>query len=92
MAKNHGAHFFKCPLCNDIDIFSVVMRRSGVYLPDRDAAWELEPDAFADQVVHSRCEAETCICPKGREYSSKTDGYVCFVYWLGCLHCVKWSW
>ncbi|CAL8090380.1 unnamed protein product [Orchesella dallaii] len=74
MAKNHAAHFFKCPLCNDKDIFSVAMRKSGVYLPDRDATWELEPNAFAEHTeVYSRCDADICRCPKGREYSSSSD-------------------
>ncbi|ODN02574.1 G2/M phase-specific E3 ubiquitin-protein ligase [Orchesella cincta] len=74
MATNHAAHFFKCPLCNDKDIFSKAMRKAGVYLPDRDATWELEPDAFVEHnELYSRCDAEVCTCPKGREYSSSNE-------------------
>lgn len=74
MAKTAGIHFFKCPLCNDKDVFSVAMRRAGVYLPDRDAAWETEPQAFEDlNRLHNRCDAEECECPKGRDHCSKSD-------------------
>lgn len=75
MARHHGAHFFKCPLCNDKDAFTVAMRRLGVYLPDQDASWESVPNAFADHTrQYSTCDAETCLCPKGKNYSSKSDG------------------
>ena len=38
-----------------------------VYVPEQDAAWELEGDQFEDLLErHGRCDAETCICPKGR--------------------------
>jgi hypothetical protein len=35
MARAHGAHFFKCPLCNDKDIFTEAMKMGGIYVPDR---------------------------------------------------------
>jgi len=71
MAQAAGSHFFKCPYCNDKDIFSEHMKLSGVYVPERDAAWELEPNAFSYlNQMHNRCNAIRCLCPKGREYSS----------------------
>lgn len=37
----------------------------------RDASWELEPNAFQELLYrHDRCDAVTCLCPKGRTYTS----------------------
>ena len=42
----------------------------------RDAAWEAEPNAYADLLErHSRCDLKKCKCPQGREYN-KNDRYV----------------
>ena len=46
MALNHGDHHFKCPLCNNLQEFSSEMQRLGIYLPQRDAAWEQENASF----------------------------------------------
>ncbi|XP_076036944.1 uncharacterized protein LOC143022559 [Oratosquilla oratoria] len=65
-----AGYFFKCPLCNDKDTFVISMQNWGVYVPEQDASWELEPNAF--QELHERpvhCDAEKCRCPTGR----KTD-------------------
>lgn len=51
------------------------MRKSGVYLPDRDAQWETEPNAFAEHTqTYSKCDASHCLCPRGNEYCSKSEG------------------
>ena len=35
----------------------------------RDAAWEQEPNAFQELLErYSRCDAEKCLCPQGREH------------------------
>ena len=40
----------------------------------RDASWE-KGDAFADLLFqYSRCDAEKCICPNGREHEQRS-GY-----------------
>ena len=46
----------------------------------RDAAWELEPNAFQDLMhIVSSCHAETCICPFGRDVN-RMDRY------SSCIH------
>lgn len=64
-------YFFKCPLCNNLDIFVEAMKKQGIYIPSRDASWELEENAYSDLLFsYSHCDAITCYCPKGRTYSS----------------------
>ena len=46
---------------------------------DRDAAWEMETDAFNDLLErHSCCDATQCRCPEGRS-ESILDTLVCIV-------------
>lgn len=47
MAQASG-YFFKCPLCNNTKEFRKEVVKLGIYIPDRDAAWELEPNSFAE--------------------------------------------
>lgn len=69
-AMTAGLYFFKCPLCNNKEIFQEEMLKFGIYLPDQDAAWETEPDAFRDLLErYLHCDARTCHCPKGRDYN-----------------------
>lgn len=64
-----AGYFFKCPLCNNVDAFKTEMLNLGIYIPEQDAAWELEQNAFQDLYIrHSRCDAVICACPKGRKY------------------------
>jgi hypothetical protein len=42
----------------------------GIYIPEQDAAWELEPNAFQDLLHrHNRCDAKHCVCPEGRSHA-----------------------
>lgn len=73
MALSSGAHYLKCPLCNDKDVFYEAVLRQGFYIPDRDAAWELEQNAFNDMYERPvKCDADACKCDKGRNYDSET--------------------
>lgn len=39
-----SANYFKCPIgCNNIEYFKKVVVRRGIFIPQRDAAWELDP-------------------------------------------------
>ncbi|GLV46332.1 pineapple eye [Carabus blaptoides fortunei] len=68
MALNAG-YFCKCPICNNTKVFHKTMKLFGVFIPDRDASWETEPNAFEElQYVHSECNAEKCVCRRGRKY------------------------
>ncbi|XP_037917969.1 uncharacterized protein LOC119655894 isoform X2 [Hermetia illucens] len=67
-ALNAG-YFFKCPLCNNRDVFRARLVHKGIFVPDRDATWELEPNAFSELLVRpDSCSAENCKCPRGRSY------------------------
>ena len=62
-------YFFKCPLCNDKKVFRDAMSHFGIYIPEQDASWELEPDAFQElQHRHNSCDASHCVCPQGRSH------------------------
>lgn len=54
----------------------------------RDAAWELEPNAFAELLERPEsCEASKCVCPNGREYeNSKYKMLRCETCGSHCIH------
>lgn len=71
MALSAG-YFFKCPICNNTDQFQKTMKHYGVFIPDRDASWELEPNAFQELLYrHEECNAKSCICTLGRNHSGE---------------------
>lgn len=70
MALSAG-YFFKCPMCNNSEVFQKTMKHYGVFIPDRDASWELEPNAFEELLYrHKECNAEVCLCKSGRNYDN----------------------
>lgn len=71
MALTAGVHYLKCPLCNDKERFHEAVISQGYYIPDQDAAWELERNAYAEIYERNlRCDAEVCECPQGRDHDS----------------------
>ncbi|XP_066973789.1 uncharacterized protein [Macrobrachium rosenbergii] len=62
-----AGYFFKCPLCNDKEVFVEEMQNFGVYVPEKDASWELEPNAYSELERPVRCDAPKCLCPDGRK-------------------------
>ncbi|KAL4719929.1 hypothetical protein ACJJTC_006793 [Scirpophaga incertulas] len=72
MALSAGMHYLKCPLCNDKDNFYQAVIQQGYYVPDRDAAWELEQNAFAE--IYERplsCSVSDCKCPLGPNHDAE---------------------
>ncbi|XP_046373044.1 uncharacterized protein LOC124146677 [Haliotis rufescens] len=68
-AMSAGLYFFKCPLCNSKDLFQSEMLHCGIYIPDQDASWEREPNAYQDLYErYSHCDAAKCKCLQGRDY------------------------
>nr|XP_040574206.1 PHD finger protein 7-like isoform X1 [Lepeophtheirus salmonis] len=65
-----AGYFFKCPLCNDSDVFCDEMKSFGVHVPERDASWETEPHAFEElDERYGHCDVKgRCLCPQGRKY------------------------
>ncbi|NXN75337.1 PHF7 protein, partial [Himantopus himantopus] len=71
-ALSSALHHFHCPLCQDVETFQAEMFRLGIYIPDRDAAWELD-GSFAELYErHSSCDTDQCLCPAGREQAEET--------------------
>uniref|UniRef100_H3CA88 G2/M-phase specific E3 ubiquitin protein ligase n=1 Tax=Tetraodon nigroviridis TaxID=99883 RepID=H3CA88_TETNG len=75
-AHSAGLFFFRCTLCNNKERFQAEMLRMGIFIPERDASWELEADAYSDLLeVYRRCDAEECLCSHGRAHSAKTGWF-----------------
>lgn len=91
--SDKAGYFFCCPLCKNEEAFRKQVMEQGIFVPDRDAAWELEPNAFVEQLERpSVCCAKQCLCKKGRKFSS-VDWY--FVYCHACggqgIHNLCWN-
>ncbi|XP_033216240.1 uncharacterized protein LOC117172427 [Belonocnema kinseyi] len=72
---NSSGYFFKCPLCNNKKEFQEAMLEHGIFIPLQDASWELVPNAYQELLYrHNQCDAETCVCPKGRSHASSNAG------------------
>ena len=55
-------------MCNNKDEFKQEMQRFGIYVPEKDAAWETEESAFHSLLErHDTCDAVPCLCPEGRQ-------------------------
>ncbi|XP_034531534.1 G2/M phase-specific E3 ubiquitin-protein ligase isoform X2 [Notolabrus celidotus] len=75
-AHSAGLFFFRCTLCNNKEKFQEEMLRMGIYIPERDASWELEENAFSELLeVYRQCDALTCVCNNGRTHSAKTGWF-----------------
>ena len=61
------------------------MLQVGIYIPEQDAAWEMEPHAYQELLEpYNHCDMDTCLCPRGRKYNrddSKWEIVVC--HWCG---------
>ncbi|EDX02053.2 PHD finger protein 7 [Drosophila yakuba] len=67
---NSAGYFFKCPLCNNLEVFRKVAMM-GISVLNQDATWETEPNAFADQFRRDViCTAATCVAVSGRDDTS----------------------
>ncbi|XP_026194631.1 G2/M phase-specific E3 ubiquitin-protein ligase isoform X2 [Anabas testudineus] len=75
-AHSAGLFFFRCTLCNNKEHFQEEMLRMGIYIPERDASWELEANAYSELLeVYKRCDALTCLCDNGRTHCAKTGWF-----------------
>ncbi|EDV46782.1 mucin-22 [Drosophila erecta] len=69
---NSAGYFFKCPLCNNLEVFRKVVLM-GISVLNQDATWETDPDAFVDQFHRDLvCTAEKCFAVSGRDDTSAT--------------------
>ncbi|KAI9590782.1 probable serine/threonine-protein kinase DDB_G0282963 [Glossina fuscipes] len=66
-----SGYFFKCPLCNNTKLFREKLKYQGIFIPDQDAAWEIEPNAYADLLERpSKCVVVECKSKIGRQGNS----------------------
>ncbi|CAH8834080.1 unnamed protein product [Trichobilharzia szidati] len=56
-AVSAALHYLKCPYCANRETFIKSIISAGIWVPDQDAAWELEPGAYADLVPVSECSS-----------------------------------
>ncbi|XP_062350945.1 G2/M phase-specific E3 ubiquitin-protein ligase [Cinclus cinclus] len=69
-ALSAGIFFFRCTVCNNKDKFQKEMLRMGIHIPERDASWELEENAYQDLLLcYQHCDVKRCLCKKGRDYN-----------------------
>ncbi|NXQ79621.1 G2E3 ligase, partial [Nyctibius grandis] len=69
-ALSAGIFFFRCTVCNNKDKFQKEMLRMGIYIPEKDASWELEENAYQDLLqCYQHCDIKRCLCKKGRDYN-----------------------
>ncbi|GFO07348.1 G2/m phase-specific e3 ubiquitin-protein ligase [Plakobranchus ocellatus] len=75
-ALSAGMHYFKCPLCNASKDFQKAMLLNGIFIPDRDASWEREPNAFQELLDRpDTCSISPCICAQGEKYNAKSGNF-----------------
>ncbi|XP_053568206.1 LOW QUALITY PROTEIN: G2/M phase-specific E3 ubiquitin-protein ligase-like [Bombina bombina] len=68
-ALSAGLYFFNCPTCNNKTNFQSEMLRMGIHIPQRDASWEREENAYQElHEVYQRCDVKKCLCDLGRDY------------------------
>ncbi|XP_061843656.1 G2/M phase-specific E3 ubiquitin-protein ligase [Nerophis lumbriciformis] len=71
-AHSAGVFFFRCTLCNNKEEYQEEMKRMGIYMPERDASWELEAHAYSELLeVYSNCDAHFCLDDCGRAHSAQ---------------------
>uniref|UniRef100_A0A8C5Z7J0 PHD-type domain-containing protein n=1 Tax=Marmota marmota marmota TaxID=9994 RepID=A0A8C5Z7J0_MARMA len=70
-AINAGVFFFRCTICSNTDTFQKEMLRMGIHIPEKDASWELEENAYQDLLQHyEHCDVRRCRCKEGRDYNA----------------------
>lgn len=82
-----SGYMFSCPLCGHRkDEFLAAVRNRGIYVPMRDAAWELSQNAYGSLLFQYRsCDAKKCFCPNGRDFAVKRSRSKWFL--LKCIYC-----
>lgn len=65
---NSAGYALRCIWCRCVD-FREFVKSQGIFVPDRDAAWEREKNAFRDlHHGHEVCNMPICNCPRGRKH------------------------
>ncbi|KAH8281242.1 hypothetical protein KR018_002091 [Drosophila ironensis] len=82
-----AGYYLRCIWCRNTD-FRDSIRLQNVFVPDRDAAWELERNAYRDLHRQAmRCDLDECQCPNGRQFNSNSwKILVCKLCGSGAAH------
>lgn len=81
-----AGYFFKCPLCGYAkEEYIRSVRKRGVFVPDQDASWELEANAYETLRINHSCGAEHCTCPFGSAHQNKLPSNKWHL--LKCIYC-----
>ncbi|KFP69815.1 G2/M phase-specific E3 ubiquitin-protein ligase, partial [Acanthisitta chloris] len=75
-ALSAGIFFFRCTVCNNKSKFQEEMLRMGIHIPEKDASWELEENAYQDLLQsYQHCDVRRCLCRKGRDYNKPDSNW-----------------
>ncbi|GAB6031731.1 G2 M-phase specific E3 ubiquitin protein ligase [Chamberlinius hualienensis] len=87
-ALSAGGYFFRCPMCNNREKFQMEMLTHGIYVPERDASWEMEDNAFQELYQrYSHCDYPKCICPAGRKFDDDRRWSIVLCDYCGSQGC-----
>ncbi|XP_017664631.1 PREDICTED: G2/M phase-specific E3 ubiquitin-protein ligase-like isoform X2 [Lepidothrix coronata] len=67
----HAGTCFRCPCCQNQELFLMEMLTMGIRISKRPPSWESDPAVGALDQRHSRCDASTCLCPGGRKHTEE---------------------
>ncbi|XP_002133466.3 G2/M phase-specific E3 ubiquitin-protein ligase [Drosophila pseudoobscura] len=71
-----SGYYLRCIWCRK-EKFRDIIRQQSIFVPDRDASWERQKNAYQDlHHKHMRCDHKNCLCPKGRDYNK--HGWIIF--------------
>ena len=67
-------------MCNNEPVFKRAMKRQGIFIPNRDAAWEGR-EAFTELLVrYDRCDLKPrCKCKKGPTFQEEEGSVVVYM-------------
>ncbi|EDW75051.1 uncharacterized protein Dwil_GK19966 [Drosophila willistoni] len=67
-----SGYYLRCIWCRN-EKFRDLIRLQSIFVPDRDATWERERNAYRElHTRHLTCQMTDCICTKGRDYNRNT--------------------
>ncbi|XP_017022924.1 pineapple eye protein [Drosophila kikkawai] len=64
-----SGYYLTCMWCRS-NKFRETIRMQGIFVPDRDAVWERQKNAYRELHMRIlRCDEKECLCSKGRNYN-----------------------
>lgn len=84
-----AGYLLHCPTCGSKESsqdFCAALRKRGIFVPEKDASWELSQNAFQSLLfVYASCDAKQCFCPNGRNFNIKRRRSKWFL--MKCIYC-----